>query len=153
MLSSKFGTDGGGAGTVPASVTPATAGETYNRISGHEYNDVYYVYEVEEAPFRKATSTTAEVPGVYYLTVLKGSIPVRLLLPGNTFKFSQNIDNIHPVIDLDIVNDPIQLVDHVDPITIGVVNTITGLDSNNTTTDTSITKESLLLFDEYLNTN
>ena len=152
-----LGTDGGGAGTVPASVTPATAGETYNRISGHEYNDVYYVYEVEEVtPFRKATSTTAEVPGVYYLTVLKGSIPVSTqVLPGNTFKFSQNIDNIYPVIDLDnIVNDPIIADSQADPITIGVVNTTTGLDSNNTTTDTSfsITKESLsYFFDEYLN--
>ena len=157
IIVTALGTDSGGAGSLPTSTTPAAAGETYNRISGHEYNDVYYVYEVEEVtPFKKATATTAEVPGVYYLTVLKGSIPVSTtVLPGNTFKLSQNIDNIYPVIDLDnIVNDPIIADSVADPITIGVVNTTTGLDSNNVTPDTSfsITKESLsYFFNEYLN--
>jgi len=152
-----LGSDAGGAGTVPTSVTPEQAGITYNRISGHEYNDVYYVYEVEEVtPFQKATSTTAEVPGVYYLTVLKGSIPVNTtVLPGNNFKLSQNIDNVYPVIDIDnIVNDPIIADSVADPITIGVVNTTTGLNSNDVVPDTSfsITKESLsYFFDEYLN--
>ena len=152
-----LGSDAGGPGTVPTSVTPEQAGITYNRISGHEYNDVYYVYEVEEVtPFQKATSTTAEVPGVYYLTVLKGSIPVNTtVLPGNNFKLSQNIDNVYPVIDIDnIVNDPIIADSVADPITIGVVNTTTGLNSNDVVPDTSfsITKESLsYFFDEYLN--
>ena len=152
-----LGSDAGGPGTVPTSVTPEQAGISYNRISGHEYNDVYYVYEVEEVtPFQKATTTTAEVPGVYYLTVLKGSIPVSTtVLPGNNFKLSQNIDNVYPVIDIDnIVNDPIIADSKADAITIGVVNTTTGLNSNNVTPDTSfsITKESLsYFFDEYLN--
>ena len=157
IIVTALGTDSGGAGSLPTSTTPADADEKYNRISGHEYNDVYYVYEVEEVtPFRKATATTAEVPGVYYLTVLKGSIPVSTqVLPGNTFKFSQNIDNIYPVIDLDnIVNDPMIADSIADPITIGVVDTTSGVDANDTTADNSfsITKESLsYFFDEYLN--
>jgi len=157
IIVTALGTDSGGAGNTPTSVTPATANLSYNRISGHEYNDVYYVYEVEEVtPFKKATATTAEVPGVYYLTVLKGSIPVSTqVLPGNTFKLSQNIDNVYPVIDIDnVVNDPIISDSIADPFTIGVVNTTTGLDANNTATDNSfsITKESLsYFFDEYLN--
>ena len=152
-----LGTDSGGAGTVPTSTTPTSAGETYNRISGHEYNDVYYVYEVEEiTPFRKATLSTPEVPGVYYLTVLKGTIPVDTnTLPGNTFKLSQNIDDIYPVIDLDnVVNDPLISQSIADPFTIGIVDTTSGLDSNNVDVDKSfsITKESLsYFFDEYLN--
>ena len=139
------------------STTPVEEDIKYNRISGHDYNEVYYVYEVEEVtPFKKATATTPEVPGVYYLTVLKGSIPVSTtVLPGNTFKLSQNIDNIYPEINIDnIINDPIIADSIADPITIGVVNTTTGLDNNNQSLDNSfsITKESLsYFFDEYLN--
>jgi hypothetical protein len=139
------------------STTPAEDDIKYNRISGHDYNDVYYVYEVEEVtPFKKATTSIPEVPGVYYLTVLKGSIPVSTnVLPGNTFKLSQNIDNIYPEIDINnIVNDPIISDSIADPITIGVVNTTTGLDNNDQSLDNSfsITKESLsYFFDEYLN--
>ena len=53
-----------------------------------------------------------------------------------------------------IVNDPIIADSVADPITIGVVNTTTGLNSNDVVPDTSfsITKESLsYFFDEYLN--
>jgi hypothetical protein len=139
------------------STTPADEDIKYNRISGHDYNDVYYVYEVEEVtPFKKATTTIPEVPGVYYLTVLKGSIPVSTnVLPGNTFKLSQNIDNIYPEIDINnIINDPIIADSIADPITIGVVNTTNGLDNNDQSLNNSfsITKESLsYFFDEYLN--
>jgi len=157
IIITALGTDAGGAGTVPTSVTPTDAGETYNRISGHDYNDVYYVYEVEEVtPFKSATATEAEVPGVYYLTVLKGSIPVsQSVLPGNSFKFSQDTTNIYPVIDLDnVVNDPIIADSIADPLVIGVVNTTSGIDANVTTRDTSfsVTKESISYWlDEYLN--
>jgi len=138
-------------------VTETTPTATYTRINGQEYNDVYYVYEVEEVTkYQAATGTTSEVPGVYYLTVLKGSIPVSdTVLPGNTFKFSQNTDHLYPDIDLDnIVNDPLIAQSIANPLVIGDVDTTTGLDAAVTTEDLSfsITKESLSYYlDEYLN--
>jgi len=130
----------------------------YNRITGYEYNDVYYVYEVEEVtPYQPETDLTTEVPGVYYLTVLKASVGVNTaVLPGNTYKFSQNIDDLYPSIDVDnIVSDPIVANSIADYITIGKVKTTNGLSSLATNPEDpsySISKEAISYFlDEYLN--
>jgi hypothetical protein len=143
-------------GTLPAQQTQPSS--TYQRINGHEYNDVYYIYEVEEVvPYSFNPATGVETEGVYYLTVLKGSIPVSTgILPGNTFKFSQSIDTLYPDIDIDnVVSDPIIAKSVADPVLIGNVKTTNGL--SNAVNDPvdpsySITKESLAyFFDEYLN--
>ena len=138
------------------SVTRTTPSATYTRRSGFQYDDVYYIYDVEEVtPY--AWDGTNETPGVYYLTVLKGSVAVDTsVLPGSTFKFSQNTDTLIPQIDIDNpVSDPIIARSSADPVLIGSVKTSTGL--NAATTDPadpsfSITKESLSsFFDEYFN--
>ncbi len=123
----------------------------YERISGHEYNHVYYVYEVEEVvPY----DTTTDL-GVYYLTVIKGSVGIsNAVLPNNTYKLSQNIDSLYPKIDIDnVVNDPMISRSVADFITIGKVKTTDGTISGNIEDDSfSITKESISTFlDEYLN--
>ena len=130
----------------------------YDRITGYDYNDVYYVYEVEEVvPYQAATDVTSEVPGVYYLTVLKASIAVSTgVLPGNKFKFSQNVDDLYPQIDINnVVSDPVIANSIADFITIGKVKTTTGLSSlptNPQNSSYSITKEAISYFlNEYLN--
>ena len=142
-------------GTLPSRTVPT---DTYTRIRGHEYNDVYYIYEVEEiVPYSFDESSGIEVEGVYYLTVLRGSVAVDSgILPGSTFKFSQNIDNLYPDINIDnVVSDPIISKSIADPILIGNVKTTSGLsNAANDPVDTSfsISKESLAyFFDEYLN--
>jgi len=144
------------AGTLPSRTVPTA---TYTRIRGQEYNDVYYIYEVEEVvPYSFDPDTNTVTDGVYYLTVLKGSVAVSTgILQGNNFKFSQNIDNLYPKINIDnIVSDPIISKSVADAVLIGNVKTTNGL-SNNVLTDPvdpsySITKESLsFFFDEYLN--
>ena len=162
-------------GALPARTTSSTAfpseskvvnGPTFNfyeRISGQEFNDVYYIYEVEEEQaFSYNESTEVETPGIYYLTVLKGSVYIngsksqsQSVLPGNTFRFSQETTDLYPKIDLDnIVNDPIIAKSIADPEVIGRVNTQDGTDSNfnaSVNKEFSITKESLAyLLDEYL---
>ena len=135
---------------------------TYVRTSGHEYDEVYYIYEVEEVQKYSFDGTT-EVEGIYYLTVLRGSVEINgsrtisaSVLPGNTFKFSQNTDDLYPNIDIDnIVSDPTVAKSIADPVVIGKVKTTSGfsnsfLDPINTAC--SITKESIAQFlDEYLN--
>ena len=78
------------------------------------------------------------------------------VLPGNTFKFSQNTDTLIPQIDIDNpVSDPIIARSSADPVLIGSVKTSTGL--NAATTDPadpsfSITKEAIsCYFYEYFN--
>jgi hypothetical protein len=135
---------------------------TYVRTSGHEYDEVYYIYEVEEVQKYSFDGTT-EVEGIYYLTVLRGSVEINgsrtisaSVLPGNTFKFSQNTDDLYPNIDIDnIVSDPTVAKSIADPVVIGKVKTTSGfsnsfLDPINTAC--SVTKESIAQFlDEYLN--
>lgn len=148
-------------GTVPTaqSFTAGAPTETfdgvvrnvYERISGHDYNDVYYVYEVEEVvPYDKTTDL-----GVYYLTVVKGSVGVsNAVLANNTYKLSQNIDSLYPEIDIDnIISDPIISRSVADFITIGKVKTTDGRSTSTVEDDSfSITKESISTFlDEYLN--
>ena len=146
-------------GNVPASTSFTPTAPTddsgtrnvYERISGHDYNDVYYVYEVEEVvPYDKTTDL-----GVYYLTVIKGSVGVsNAVLANNTYKLSQNIDSLYPKIDTDnVVNDPIISRSVADFITIGKVKTTDGKSSSTVEDNSfSITKESISTFlDEYLN--
>ena len=78
------------------------------------------------------------------------------VLPGNTFKFSQDTDTLIPTIDIDNpVSDPIIARSSADPVLIGSVKTSTGL--NAATTDPadpsfSITKEAIsCYFYEYFN--
>ena len=138
------------------SVTRTTPSATYTRRSGFEFDDVYYVYDVEEiTPYE--FDGTNETPGVYYLTIVKASVGVdKSVLAGNTFHFSQNTDTLIPTIDIDNpVSDPIIARSSADPIIIGKVKTSTGL--NDATTDPadpsfSITKEALsCYFYEYFN--
>lgn len=153
-----IGTDSN-SGSVPASTSFTPGAPTddsgtrnvYERISGHDYNDVYYVYEVEEVvPYDKTTDL-----GVYYLTVIKGSVGVSNgVLANNTYKLSQNIDSLYPKIDIDnVVNDPIISRSVADFITIGKVKTTDGRSSSTVEDNSfSITKESISTFlDEYLN--
>ena len=139
-----------------AGITRTAPTSTYTRRSGFEYDEVYYVYDVEEVtPY--SWDGTNETPGVYYLTILKGSVSVDTsVLPGNTFKFSQNTDTLYPVIDIDNpVSDPLIARSSADPVLIGKVKTSRG--DNAATTDPadpsySITKEALSsFFDEYFN--
>ena len=135
----------------------------YDRISGHEYNDVYYIYEVEEEQeFSYDAVNNVETPGIYYLTVLKGSVYINgsptasdAALANNTFRFSQEIEDLYPQIDIDnVVSDPIIAKSVADPVIIGQVKTQDGTNSNvnlPTNKSFSITKEALGYFlDEYL---
>ena len=137
-------------------VTKTNPSVTYTRRSGFEFDDVYYVYDVEEVTPYEFDGTN-ETPGVYYLTIVKGSVGVDTsVLPGNTFKFSQNTDTLIPQIDIDNpVSDPIIARSSADPVLIGSVKTSTG--HNAATTDPadpsfSITKEAIsCYFYEYFN--
>jgi hypothetical protein len=140
------------------SVVRTEPSATYSRVSGHQYNDVYYIYDVEEVvPYSYDSASGIEVEGVYYLTILKGSVSVsQSVLPANTFKFSQNTDNLYPDINIDnVVSDPIISKSIADPVLIGNVKTTSGKtasDNDPVDTSNSITKESVAFFlDEYLN--
>ena len=136
----------------------------YSKISGHEYNDVYYIYEVEEEQaFNYNEASDVETPGIYYLTVLKGSVYINgsqtasdSALAGNTFKFSQEVADLYPQIDIDnIVSDPKIAKSIADAVVLGRVNTQDGTNTNvsiEVNKEFSITKESIAYFlDEYLN--
>ena len=154
IVTSALGTDASPGSLAGITRTAPTA--TYTRRSGFEYDEVYYVYDVEEVtPY--SWDGTNETPGVYYLTILKGSVGVDTsVLPGNTFKFSQNTDTLYPVIDIDNpVSDPIIARSSADPVLIGKVKTSDGLSASNSDPadpSFSITKEALSsFFDEYFN--
>ena len=138
--------------TAPNTQIDGVDRNVYERITGHEYNDTYYIYEVEEVqPY-----DVVEDLGIYYLTVVKGSIGIdsATVLPGNTYKLSQNVDSLYPSIDIDnTVSDPIIGQSIADIITIGRVSTTEG-NGPGTEEDNSysITKEAISCFlDEYLN--
>ena len=154
IITTALGTDASPGNLTSVTRTAPTA--TYTRRSGFEFDDVYYVYDVEEiTPYE--FDGTNETPGVYYLTIVKASVGVDTsVLPGNTFKFSQNTDTLIPTIDIDNpVSDPIIARSSADPVLIGSVKTSTGL--NAATTDPadpsfSITKEAIsCYFYEYFN--
>ena len=156
IITDTLGTVGTANPALPAGTVRNTPSATYTRRSGFQYDEVYYIYDVEEVtPY--AWDGVNETPGVYYLTVLKGSVAVdSAVLPGSTFKFSQNTNTLVPKIDIDSpVSDPIIARSSADPVLIGSVKTSTGLSAS--TADAadpsySITKESLSsFFDEYFN--
>ena len=64
-----------------------------NVPTGQSYGDVYYIYDIKtEQELIKSVQN-----GIYYMTVIKGSVsPTN----GNvdTFSFSQNINNLYPVL-------------------------------------------------------
>ena len=145
------------------SVTRTVPTATYTRVSGQEFNEVYYIYEVDEVvPYDYDPDTGNETEGVYYLTVLRGSVEINgsrsqsvATLPGNRFKFSQNVDDIYPQIDIDnVVSDPIIAKSIADPIIVGKVKTTNGRSAVPTDPidrSYSISKESVShLLDEYL---
>ena len=156
IITGALGTDASPGTSFLNSVTRTTPSATYTRRSGFEFDDVYYVYDVEEiTPY--AFDGTNETPGVYYLTIVKASVGVDTsVLPGNTFKFSQDTDTLIPEIDIDNpVSDPIIARSSADPVLIGSVKTSRG--DNAATTDPadpsySITKEAIsCYFYEYFN--
>ena len=67
-----------------------------NVPTGQSYGEVYYIYDIEiEKELKKSVQN-----GVYYCTLLKGSIsPTNASV--NAFSFSQNINDLYPTLDKD----------------------------------------------------
>ena len=107
-----------------------------NVPTGQSYGDVYYIYDIKtEQELIKSVQN-----GIYYMTVIKGSVsPTN----GNvdTFSFSQNINNLYPVLDKD---NPTEDPNEATSI---ASNTIVGLV---TTTDGSIEDKSLSITKEVI---
>ena len=105
-----------------------------NVPTGQSYGDVYYIYDIKtEQELIKSVQN-----GIYYMTVIKGSVsPTN----GNvdTFSFSQNINNLYPVLDKD---NPTEDPNEATSI---ASNTIVGLV---TTTDGSVEDKSLSITKE-----
>ena len=107
-----------------------------NVPTGQSYGDVYYIYDIKtEQELIKSVQN-----GIYYMTVIKGSIS-----PSNAnvdqFSFSQNINNLYPVLDKDNpTEDPNEATSVASNTTVGLVTTTdigTGLEDKSL----SITKE------------
>ena len=107
-----------------------------NVPTGQSYGDVYYIYDIKtEQELIKSVQN-----GIYYMTVIKGSIS-----PSNAnvdqFSFSQNINNLYPVLDKDNpIEDPNEATSIASNTTVGLVTTTdinTGLEDKSL----SITKE------------
>ena len=107
-----------------------------NVPTGQSYGDVYYIYDIKtEQELIKSVQN-----GIYYMTVIKGSVsPTN----GNvdTFSFSQNINNLYPVLDKD---NPTEDPNEATSI---ASNTIVGLV---TTTDGSVEDKSLSITKEVI---
>ena len=101
------------------------------------YSNVYYIYDIETAQELKKSQT----PGIYYMTVIKGSIsPTN----GNltAFSFSQNINNLYPVLDKDNpTEDPDEATSVASNTIVGLVETTNG--SAVEDLSLSITKEAI----------
>ena len=101
------------------------------------YSNVYYIYDIETAQELKKSQT----PGIYYMTVIKGSIsPTN----GNltAFSFSQNINNLYPVLDKDNpTEDPNEATSVASNTIVGLVETTNG--SAVEDLSLSITKEAI----------
>jgi len=107
-----------------------------NVPTGQSYGDVYYIYDIKtEQELIKSVQN-----GIYYMTVIKGSIS-----PSNAnvdqFSFSQNINNLYPVLDKDNpTEDPNEATSVASNTVVGLVTTTdigTGLEDKSL----SITKE------------
>ena len=101
------------------------------------YSNVYYIYDIETAQELKKS----QQPGIYYMTVIKGSIsPTN----GNltSFSFSQNINNLYPVLDKDNpTEDPNEATSVASNTIVGLVETTNG--SAVEDLSLSITKEAI----------
>ena len=107
-----------------------------NVPTGQSYGDVYYIYDIKtEQELIKSVQN-----GIYYMTVIKGSVsPTN----GNvdTFSFSQNINNLYPVLDKDNpTEDPNEATSIASNTVVGLV----------TTTDGSIEDKSLSITKEVI---
>ena len=110
-----------------------------NVPTGQSYGDVYYIYDIEiEKELKKSVQN-----GVYYCTLLKGSIsPTNASV--NSFSFSQNINDLYPTLDKDNpTEDPDATVSVASNTTIGLV---TSTDGSIEDKSRSITKESINAF-------
>ena len=107
-----------------------------NVPTGQSYGSVYYIYDIKtEQELIKSVQN-----GIYYMTVIKGSIS-----PTNAnvsdFSFSQNINNLYPVLDKDNpTEDPNEAVSIASNTTIGLVETTDGTAEDKSL---SITKEAI----------
>jgi len=110
-----------------------------NVPTGQSYGDVYYIYDIEiEKELKKSVQN-----GVYYCTLLKGSItPTNASV--NSFSFSQNINDLYPTLDKDNpIEDPGAATSIASNTTIGLV---TSTDGSVEDKSLSITKESINSF-------
>ena len=106
-----------------------------NVPTGQSYSDVYYIYDIE----KEQELIKANQNGIYYMTILKGSIsPTDANV--NSFAFAQNINDLYPDLDKDNpVEDPNEATSVASNTTIGLVTTTDG--SSNEDKALSITKE------------
>jgi len=110
-----------------------------NVPTGQSYGEVYYIYDIEiEKELKKSIQN-----GVYYCTLLKGSIsPTNASV--NTFSFSQNINDLYPTLDKDNpIEDPDAATSVASNTTIGLVTSTNGTVEDKAL---SITKESINSF-------
>ena len=110
-----------------------------NVPTGQSYGEVYYIYDIEiEKTLEKSVQN-----GVYYCTLLKGSIsPTNASV--NSFSFSQNINDLYPTLDKDNpTEDPDATTSVASNTTIGLV---TSTDGTAEDKSRSITKESINSF-------
>ena len=110
-----------------------------NVPTGQSYGQVYYIYDIEiEKELKKSIQN-----GVYYCTLLKGSIsPTNSSV--NSFSFSQNINDLYPTLDKDNpTEDPDATTSVASNTTIGLV---TSTDGTVEDKSLSITKESINAF-------
>ncbi len=110
-----------------------------NVPTGQSYGEVYYIYDIEiEKELKKSIQN-----GVYYCTLLKGSIsPTNASV--NTFSFSQNINDLYPTLDKDNpIEDPDAATSVASNTTIGLVTSTNGTVEDKAL---SITKESVNAF-------
>ena len=107
------------------------------RNSVTNYNNVYYIYDIQVAQELKQSVQD----GIYYVTVLKGSIsPTNGNL--SAFSFAQNINNLYPTLDKDNpTEDPAAATSVASNITVGLVETTNG--SGVEDLSLSITKEAV----------
>ena len=108
-----------------------------NVPTGQSYGSVYYIYDIVTATELKKNTQD----GVYYMTVLKGSIsPTNGNL--SAFSFAQNINNLYPTLDKDNpTEDPNEATSVASNTVVGLVETTNG--SGTEDTSLSITKESI----------
>jgi len=110
-----------------------------NVPTGQSYGEVYYIYDIEiEKELKKSIQN-----GVYYCTLLKGSIsPTNASV--NSFSFSQNINDLYPTLDKDNpTEDPSAATSIASNTTIGLVTSTDGTVEDKAL---SITKESVNAF-------